>query len=125
MERQKNSRGEASEQGQRSSEEDLLSAGKEDAPNIDNTEREYTPKSESVGGGSQAPKPPCKGFMQKCREMVVGYLAPSISTTRNNSPEQQGETQDNQKRSEYPEPNLGEGEFFSQDQRATNFAAVI
>jgi hypothetical protein len=49
--------------------------------------------------------------MQKCKEMVVGYLAPSTSTTRNDSPQQQGETQDNQKRPEYPEPNLGEGEF--------------
>ncbi len=111
MERQKNSRVETSKQGQRSSEEDLLSAGKKNAPDIDNTERESTPKSESVGGGSQASKPPCKGFMQKCKEMVVGYLAPSTSTTRNDNPEAQGESQADQAPLEYPEHNLGEGNF--------------
>ncbi len=49
MEKQKKSRSESSEQGQRSSEGDLLSAGKQDAPKIDDTEREYMSKSESVG----------------------------------------------------------------------------
>ena len=111
MEKQKNSRGESSEQGQRSSEGDLLSAGKQDAPKNDNMEREYISKSESVGGGSQAPKPPCKGFMQKCKEMVAGYLAPSTSTTRNDNPETQGENQVDQTQMQNPKPNLGEGEF--------------
>jgi hypothetical protein len=111
MEKQKNSRGESSEQGQRSSEGDLLSAGKQDAPKNDNMEREYISKSESVGGGSQAPKPPCKGFMQKCKEMVAGYLAPSTSTTRNDNPETQGESQVDQTQMQNPKPNLGEGEF--------------
>ncbi len=107
----KNSRRESSEQGQRSSEGELLSAWKQDAPKNDDTEREYTPESENVGGESQAPNPLCKGFMQKCKEMVAGYLAPSTSTTRNDNPETQGESQVDQTQVQNPKPNLGEGEF--------------
>ena len=87
MERQKNSWGETSDQGRRSSDEALLPAGTKDAlEEKENEVREFIPRSESSGGGSQAPKPPCKGFMQKCKEMVAGYLAPSTSSTRNDHP---------------------------------------
>jgi hypothetical protein len=41
--------------------------------------------------------------------MVVGYLAPSTSTTRNDN--SQVESQVEQSRVQHPEPNLGEGEF--------------
>ena len=112
MERQKNSCGETSDQGQRSSDEALLPAGTQDAlEERENEVREFTTRSESSGGGSQAPKPPCKGFMQKCKEMVAGYLAPSTSSTRNDHPgPEENENQEGVAAND-PEPNLGEGEF--------------
>ena len=112
MERLKNSCGETSDQGRRSSDEALLPAGTQDAlEGKENEVREFIPRSESSGGGSQAPKPPCKGFMQKCKEMVAGYLAPSTSSTRNDHPGP--EVNENQEgvAANDPEPNLGEGEF--------------
>ena len=102
--------GEASEQGQASSEEGILSAGMVDTHDNIKDNNEGSPKKGSEGGGSQPPKPPCKGFMQKCREMVVGYLAPSTSSPKNDqeSPEAEKEIKDTGE--EDPEPNLGEGE---------------
>ena len=112
MERQKNSCGETSDQGQRSSDEALLPAGNQDAlEEKENEVREFTTRSESSGGGSQAPKPPCKGFMQKCKEMVAGYLAPSTSSTRNDHPGPEGSENQEGVAANDPEPNLGEGEF--------------
>jgi hypothetical protein len=64
-----------------------------------------------VWEGEAKPQTPCKGFMQKCKEMVVGYMAHSTSTTRNENPETQGESQVDQTQMQNPEPNLGEGEF--------------
>ena len=112
MERQKSFCGETSDQGRRSSDEALLPAGTQDAlEGKENEVREFIPRSESSGGGSQAPKPPCKGFMQKCKEMVVGYLAPSTSSTRNDHPgPEENENQEGVAAND-PEPNLGEGEF--------------
>ena len=49
--------------------------------------------------------------MQKCKEMVAGYLAPSTSSTRNDHPgPEENENQEGVAAND-PEPNLGEGEF--------------
>ncbi len=45
--------------------------------------------------------------------MVVGYLARSTSTTRNDQPGPEDETKNDETTSEHPEPNLGKGEFSS------------
>jgi hypothetical protein len=46
--------------------------------------------------------------MLKCKEMVVGYLAPSTSTTRNEKPETQGESQVEQTQVQNPKPHFVE-----------------
>ncbi len=61
-------RGESFEQGQRSSEGDLISAGKQDAPENDDTGREYISKSESVGGKAKPQNPLAKVLCKSARK---------------------------------------------------------
>ena len=122
MERQKNSCGETSDQGQRSSDEALLPAGTQDALEEEENEvGEVTTRSESSGGRSLAPKPPCKGLMQKCKEMVAGYLAPSTSSTRNDHPGPEANQNQEGVAANNPEPNLGEGEFSPKKPASSRF----